>query len=435
MKENQLFCLADYDIPQNKIATAAVQHVFDLADAQGGTAVFPRGIYITGTIDIKGASIYLEKGAVWKGSPDIADYRDNGFHHNEMGQTTSLLYSMHHGHISIYGEGTIDLSAEAFYTKDEPFDKRMLTLGLTQEELLECPRDYKVRPTQPIFFYDCTDIVLEGIHITGAPCWTLSFNACRDIHIEGITVRNQPNIPNNDGMHFCGSSNVIIHGCNISAGDDCIALSSITDWNRPCENFVISDCVLTCTSKTIVLGYTHSIIRNVTVSNCVIHDSQRGFCIMSSPKTGLIEHVVVSNLRIDTHVRPGNWWGNGEAIAIFNATYDTSKMGPVDDRHYDVNIRDIHFQNICCTSENAIAVIEGEGSIANVTFDGISFEKKDRTEPGFLGPRRIDVSPSDAVYELPDDDYWLYVSGGKDIRFTNVYTAPFHGRNLKKYMK
>jgi len=41
---------------------------------------------------------------------------------------------------------------------------------------------------------------------------------------------------------------------------------------------------------------------------------------MAIPGTGLAEHILVQNVRIETRVRAGNWWGNGEAIALL-ATY------------------------------------------------------------------------------------------------------------------
>ena len=106
-----------------------------------------------------------------------------------------------------------------------------------------------------------------------------------------------------------------MRGCNISAGDDCIAISCITNWDKPCEDVVIADCILRSSSKAIVVGYMHSIVRNVNISNCVILDSNRSLCIMSSTD-GIVENVTASNLRLDTRCRAGNWWGNGEAVCI-----------------------------------------------------------------------------------------------------------------------
>ncbi len=70
--------------------------------------VIPRGIYITGTINTGNASIYLEKSAVLKASPNPKDYRYNGFVHNEMKKTISLLYSLCRN-ISCLGENLIEI--------------------------------------------------------------------------------------------------------------------------------------------------------------------------------------------------------------------------------------------------------------------------------------------------------------------------------------
>lgn len=427
--------LADYGILQNEIQTQQIQRVFDEADRLGGLpVVFPRGTYITGTVDIKGASVYLEKGSVWKGSENLEDYRPNGFAHNEMHQTTCLIYSMHHDHISISGSGTIDLSGDAFYDLND-LNSPEYSTDLSEEQLAECPRKNVGRPSQPIFFYQCRDIVMDGITICNAPCWTVSFHDCENIRLTYLTIRNRTNLPNNDGMHFCGSRNVVIHGCNITAGDDCIALSSITDWNKACERFVISDCILTCSSKAIVLGYSHSIVRNITISNCMIYDSHRGICVMTIPGTGLIEHVLIQNVSIETRVRAGNWWGNGEAVAVFAAYHELlSYEGTQPEKRFDVSIRDIRFSNVSCISENAIAVIGEQDCVEDIQFDNLYFEKKESANRYIKGDRRIDVSPSRHIYDIPEGgEYWLYVHGAKNVTYNNVTVKPYHGKTLKVF--
>ena len=218
--------------------------------------------------------MYLEKGAVLKGSKNIQDYVFNGFEHNEMGKTLSLLYTIHNNDILISGEGTIDLNGDSFYYMDKPSIPQSL-IPLTEKQKDECPRLYDNRPNQPIFFYNCQRVSVKDIKIINAPCWTMSFIECEDIHVHGVTIDNNLCIPNNDGIHFCSCKKVFVCDCNISSGDDCIALSSITDWNKPCEDVIISDCILRSSSKAIVIGYMHSIIRNVCISNCIIKESNR----------------------------------------------------------------------------------------------------------------------------------------------------------------
>lgn len=132
--------LADYDVRQNVIQTQQIQKIFDEADRLGGlTVVFPRGTYFTGTIDIKSASVYLEKGSVWKESGNLEDYYPNGFAHNEMHQTTCLIYSMHYNDISISGSGTINLNGDAFYDLKDP-NLPDYGVELSEEQIAECPR-------------------------------------------------------------------------------------------------------------------------------------------------------------------------------------------------------------------------------------------------------------------------------------------------------
>ncbi len=427
--KDQVLNLADYNILQNVVQTKQIQEVFNEADRLGGvTVVFPKGTYVTGTINIKSASVYLEKGSVWRGSDDFLDYYDNGFKHNEMGKTISMIYSMDQNNISITGSGTIDMRGDSF------FDQMDLAVPnendcYTKEQMEEFPRKIHDRPSQPIFFYNCKNVVMDGITICDAPCWTISFNCCEDIRLTYLNIKNKPNLPNNDGMHFCGCRNVVIHGCNIVSGDDCIALSSISDWDKPCENFVVSDCIMSSSSKTIVLGYSHSIVRNVTISNCVIYDSHRGICIMAIPGTGLVEHVLIENVRIETRVRAGNWWGNGEAIVVMGVGHERPLyVGTQPGRRFDISIRDISFRNISCLSENAIAVIGEEDSVSDIYFDGIYFEKKESKNLYIKGERRIDVSPSENVYEFPEEGvYWFYESGCKNVSVRNSTIKPWHG--------
>ena len=424
--------LEDYSIEQNKLQTKEIQSVLDEATMAGGLeVVIPRGVYIAGTLNLGSASLYLEKGAVLKASGEFEDYTDNGFVHNEMRKTISFLYSMHHEDICIHGEGIIDLSGDSFYDMETVVEPAGCA-PLNEEQKKECTRPIGKRPTQPIFFYDCRNITVRDITIKNAPCWTMSFHACEDIRILDLIIRNNMILPNNDGMHFCGSRNVVIRGCNITSGDDCIALSGITDWDRPCENFVIADCVLRSVSKAVVFGYIHSIIRNVTMSNCVIYDSQRGICIMSSKGTGVVEHILVDNVRIDTHVRAGNWWGNGEAIEIMGLWHDyEGYLMKAPDRYQAVNVRDIQLKNISCTSENVIAIV-GEDNMEDIVLDGINFEKKDSRNRYIKGDRCIDVSPSKALEPLPDGgEYWLYVKGCDSLYLRNEIVKEYKGTKLE----
>lgn len=69
-------------------------------------------------------------------------------------------------------------------------------------------------------------------------------------------------------------------------GDVHSALYAITDWNAPCENAVISNCVFISASKAISVGYMHSIVRNVLIQNVTVKKSNQAFVSMCHPRTG-----------------------------------------------------------------------------------------------------------------------------------------------------
>jgi hypothetical protein len=427
-----MFDITNYGAKENVLCTVSIQAAFDAAAAEQGTVLIPRGTFVTGTINMKGASLYLAKGAVLKGSPDIADYPFFGYVHNEMGDVLSLLYTMESEGITISGEGTIDLNGSSFYN----FDKRAIPpskVSFTPKQIAECTAVIGKRPTQPIFFYRSSHITIAGIKIINAPCWTMAFIECRDIRITDLTIDNDLTIPNNDGMHFSSCTDVIVRGCNISAGDDCIAMTAITDWNKPCERIIVSDCILRSCSKAIDIGYMHSIIRDVTITNCLIRESNRALVIMSSAGTGLVENVTVSNLRLDTRIRAGNWWGNGEPICLMGTYHNNERYRDAPPaRQLSASIRNVYFQNIICSGENVIAVIGENNSVQNVSFDRVFFELKDSDNIALKG-RIVDLAPGEQNATLPENGipYWLYVKQAGKVRVTNVTLEPYKGMPLK----
>src|SRR5215469_933078 len=101
--------------------TSHLQSAIDrLAKKGGGTVVIPKGVYLSGAIFLKpGVNLYLEEGAVLKGSTDIVNYpkmrtRVEGQFVNWI---PALMNADHCDHLSITGSGTLDGSGQVFYTK------------------------------------------------------------------------------------------------------------------------------------------------------------------------------------------------------------------------------------------------------------------------------------------------------------------------------
>jgi len=426
--------ILDYGAKNNCLCTTAIQNTINAAALIDAVVVVPEGIYITGSLDLKSITLVLEKGSILKGSSNIKDYKVLPIIHNEMEMINPLLYSVESDGVCIEGSGTIDLNAKAFFT-----DERIIPdygVNFSEIQIKECTRKYKTRSFQPIFFWKCKNISLANFTVIDAPCWTFSFSQCENIRVNNLTIDNCLTVPNNDGMHFCGCKNVLISGCIISAGDDCIALTSITDWNIPTENVVISDCVLRSCSKAISIGYMHSIVRDVTIKNCIIRESQRGIAIMSSTGTGLVENIIISGIVIETKVHAGNWWGNGEPICIMavNHNYDNYKFA-VPKRNWKINITNIIIRDIICEAENTIAIIGEHKNIQKIIIDGVLYQQKESDNRYLKGEKCIDLAPSEKKVNANIREDAVYCEEVSMIYINNVYSSSTSGAPLKTEIK
>ncbi len=414
--------------------TAAIQAACKEAAAAQATVLIPAGAYHTGSFNLLGASLHLDRGAKLIGSGNIADYPCTGYNHNEMGDVRSLIWCQDADGVTLSGEGEIDLNGRAFYD----FDRRNMPharMPFTDEQVAECTAHYDVRPNQPIFFLRCKRVTVRDLRITDAPCWTMSFVSCKDVRVLDLSIENDLRIPNCDGMHFSCCQDVSVRGCHISAGDDCFAATCITDWNEPCERITVSDCVFRSASKAISIGYMHSIVRDITVSNCVVHESNRPVVIMSCAGTGLVEHILLNNLRLDSRIYAGNWWGNGEPICIMGTYHDISRYrDDVPARDHEACIRDVRIQNVSCSGENALAIAGDGGSVRDVRLENLFFERKPSKNLCLKGPS-IDLAPGPQNAELPDEDgHWLYLRGAKHVKIVGATIAPYRGKTLQAFV-
>jgi len=404
--------------------TAAIQAaVDDCAGKGGGTVLVPAGVWLTGSVGLKSqVTLRLEAGAVLRGSSRIEDYPTNGFKHLEMGGTRSLLWALHQSDISICGEGTIDLTDRPF------FDWNKLRTGLpaSKDALLQdwqrqqCVVTAGNRPNQPIFFHDCRHLRLEGITIRNSPCWTVTYSDCEDIQVHGIRIDNNLQIPNNDGIHFCGSKNIVISDCIIRGGDDSLAFTGITDPDSVCEHITIANCVLTSRSCGIHLGYSSGKVRDVAIDNLVMSDCSRGFAIQAGDH-GWVENVVIDNVVMETRMFAGAWWGKGEPF-IISAAHSAS-----------ARIHGISISHVRARAENSILVVGQNQNVSDIVLSDLdlTFSYSPNSE---LYGQELDLAPAPprpstmAKNQIP----WIYADdvAGLDVRNIHVRQADTEARKL-----
>lgn len=396
--------------------TAAFEQAVVQARETGEMVLVPSGVFLTGTIVLNGVSMYLESGAVIKASGDLADYPPQNYVHNELGVLRALMVNLSSDNVVIEGSGTIDFSGSAFYQMDE-YNVPDSKVPFTPEQVLECTHPIGPRPAQCLFFHDSKNVTVRGIRLVDAPCWTLTFSECENVKVQGLTIDTDLNIPNDDGIHITACKGVIISDCHITSGDDCIAVTSITNWKKPCEDVAVTNCVLRTCSKAIAIGYMYSIVRNVLVSNTIIKASNRGLCFMCNDEAGLIENVRIANMHIETRIAAGNWWGNGEPILMMVNRQDyhiPPEQKP--QRKTPCAIRNLVVDGATCIGENAIGIVGDR--IEDVELRNIDFTRVPSNNIALKG-YTFDLAPGRNTVEVPED-CGVFVSGAKNAALENL---------------
>lgn len=309
--------IADYGAStEAKNNASSIQKAIDAAAKIGGTVVVPAGVFQSGSLELKPhVGLHLAENAVLKGSPDLADYPDTGLVHNEMGPVRGLLHAKDAAGITIDGTGVIDYNGMGFFDFSRPNNQGFDYSHYSAEQLKQFAAHHDDRPTSMTFLQGCDDLVIRDVTLTNASNWDVVLTDCDNVKVVNITIKSTQRVPNDDGIHLCGCRQVQITGCNITTGDDCIAITGITDWVREERDIVIANCILSSSSSGIRLGGWRSKIKRVTISNCLIRDAGRGV-VMSACHSGYVKDVTVDGLTFVGRPRAGAWWGGGEAFTL-----------------------------------------------------------------------------------------------------------------------
>jgi len=402
--------------------TQSIQKAVDACTKNGGgTVIIPFGTFIIGTVYLKdNVHLYLETGAILRGSPNLKDYAPfNEVHYG-------MLYAENAENITISGQGNIDGNGDVFFDKTKPKKIEQEGTKDTRQKgnfrkvedggLGDGPIVPLNRPYQMFIFSNCKRVTLKEIFVTRPPFWTMLFADCDGVLVDGIRLWTNMLAPNADGIDVASSKNVIITNSDIRAGDDAIAIvgydhhfeiPGFKGLRHVSENINISNCNLQSYSSGIRIGFLdQNTVRNINITNCNITNSTRGIGIFVRDQ-GSLENINISNVNIETKLRTGDWWGNGEPIHISAVTGNKDvKLG---------SIKNVIFSNITCKAENGILIYGSKESIIeNVTFNNITFELTD-SKLNYVAGGNIDLRGAATEKQLFKHDipafFAQYVNG------------------------
>jgi polygalacturonase len=250
----------------------------------------PAGDYLIGSIELKSyTTLRIEKHAKLLGSPDLADYpvikvRWEG---RWIDGHRALISVNKADHIAVIGPGHI---------AGHP------SLGGRQ-----MPR----RPAviEPI---DCRDVRLVGFSASQQRMWTIHPTYCENVVVRNVTIRGIGG--NSDGVDVDSCKHVLIEGCDIETGDDCVALKSGRGMEgyrlaRATEDVLIRNCTLSDNLFACIgIGSeTSGGIRGVRIEHCRFKQAKTyAIYIKSRPGRGaFIEDI--SGRDLDVATAPGGF--------------------------------------------------------------------------------------------------------------------------------
>lgn len=380
-----IYNVSDFGAKSNgvELTTIHIQQAIDKCNADGGGVVYvPGGEYLVGTLNLKSnVEFRFETGAVLKATTDLSQYQ----RHNE--QLAGVFYTEDATNVSITGNGTIfGQGMEFMYTDSakviigdvnkyirQKYDFRKVESGLGDGPVW--PKD---RYHQMVIFSNCTDVVLTDFKCVDAPYWTILIVHCDGVKVNGVSINNNLLIPNSDGLDIVSSSNVNVSDCMFFCGDDAIILAGYAHHFgdpgfkgilKPSQNINVSNCIFQSRSSAIRIGgWDQNHMSNYNFNNITIIDSNCGINL-TVRDSGSIQNVNFTNIRIETRMHTGDWWGNGEPIKI-------SALRGVPDSSIGI-IKNINFSNVTCTAENSILMYASEETkLQNISFNNFDFELK-----------------------------------------------------------
>jgi len=167
------------------------------------TYYFGAGIHFPGKIKLKsGESVYVDKDAYVYG----------------------CIYAENAENIRIFGNGIFDDSAE------ERTSRNM----------------YENYVNGNLRFYDCNNVLIQGVGFTNSAIWCLSLYHCIDVDINAVNVFGQWRY-NTDGVDIVNCQNTVLRNSFVHSFDDAVTIKGIDRYQLANnKNILIENCTLWC---------------------------------------------------------------------------------------------------------------------------------------------------------------------------------------------
>ena len=242
------------DALQTKSIQAAIDDCFL---AGGGRVVIPCGVYLTGGLRIRSnVELYLESGAILRGSRDCMDY---------FGYREDTLEPVDTAEMPVGGSASSWPTSRWCNALIRAFDAHDFAIIGEKGSYIDGVNCYDPKGEQGfrgphgMCFWNCQNIRLEGYTFMHSGNWCHAIFQSQDVTVRKVTL-----LGGHDGIDLRSCDRVLIEDCGFNIGDDCVAGFDNND-------VVVRNCVLNSSCHAIRFGG-----NNVVFENCTSGDSGFG---------------------------------------------------------------------------------------------------------------------------------------------------------------
>jgi hypothetical protein len=318
--------------------------------AGGGTVVIPDSTYLSGSITMKSnVNLYISSGAILQmmpygsgnGSP-TGSYPNNG----TKDQYANFIYGSGLSNIEISGTGTIEGNGTDWWTAYDA--------------------NSAIKRPCMIRFKACSKVLITGITVRNAPNVHITLGQSSSYGSNGtisnVTIYAPSTSPNTDAIDIWYWDGVDIHNCNLSEGDDNVAIDSYS------TNISVKNCTFGTGHGMSVGSYTIG-VHNVTVDSCTFNGTTNGIRLKSNNTRGgqdstfSYSNITMTNVKYPFYIT--SWYDSEPYPASAQTAGTVTSTTPI--------WKNITFKNITVTNSTYAGIIYGlpEAYIKNVVFDNV----------------------------------------------------------------
>lgn len=360
--------------------TVALQQAIDQAASRGEALVLGAGVHLVGALRLPdNLDLRFAEGAVLRFVPEYSAYTANCVDVIAEDSNTAMILARNASNIRISGSGVIEAPGGDYIVG------RLEDMG-THVPAAERPR--------VLVLDHCRNVQLSGFTVRNSPMWTIHIIATHDVAIEALSVDNDREMPNTDGIVIDSCERVSIRDCNIATADDGIVLKTSKGADGKavgvCRDISVHQCQIESRSCALKIGTeSYGDFEDISFVDCDIVRSNRALGIFSRDG-GIVRNIIHRNIRIDTRETPDGFWGSGEAITV--NVVDRRPGNPAG------RVENVVFENITGQMEGAINIVaDSRAGIGNVKLTNISVQQRDGRFKGHrydMRPTRFDLAPS-----------------------------------------